>query len=144
MDYEISYIDEIDKSLFNQFKAAFPSSEWQLEHTQQFIADDHNHLLLAKTGDEVCGFVYYYILDRLDHRQKEILIYEIEVAEKCRQQGVGTSLVERIKEHAAENQISQIWVLTNESNTAAQKLYLKAGASIPNAEDKDVMFLFKV
>ena len=144
MDYEILYIDEIDENLFNAFKSAFPSSEWQLEHAQSFIADDHNHLLLAKTGDEVCGFVYYYILDRLDHRQKEILIYEIEVQEKFRQQGIGTALVERVKEHATEDQISQIWVLTNESNTAAQKLYLKAGASISNAEDKDVMFLFKV
>lgn len=144
MDYEISYIDQIDEDLFNAFKLAFPNSEWQLEHAQQFIADDHNHLLLAKSGEEVCGFVYYYILDRLDHRQKEILIYEIEVQEKFRQQGVGTGLVERIKQHATEQQISQIWVLTNKSNTAAQKLYLKAGASIPNAEDRDVMFLFKL
>ena len=56
-----------------------------------------------------------------------MFFYEIEVLEEYRNQSVGKALIEELKKMCERKNILKMFVLTNESNLAAMKLYESAG-----------------
>jgi len=109
-----------------------PSSERsddsvRAEDVGSFLSDRRNALFLANDGDAPVGYLVGYVLSRVDRAAPMVLLYEIEVAEASRRQGVGTALIDALKRHAAEVGACKIWVLTDMDNAPARALYRKAG-----------------
>ncbi|UCD19678.1 MAG: GNAT family N-acetyltransferase [candidate division WOR-3 bacterium] len=102
------------------------------EQLGKFLSYGHNYFLVALADDRPAGFALGYQLMRVDRDQDMMLLYEIVVDERNRDQGVGTFLINELKAICRENRIMKMWVLTNKSNVAATALYKKTGG----AEDK--------
>ncbi len=94
---------------------------------REFLEDPRCYLLLAVEGQRVLGSLNGYFLARPYRSEPQFLLYEIDVREDCRLQGIGRALVERFHAEARAAGAYEVWVLTDESNRAAMGLYARAG-----------------
>jgi ribosomal protein S18 acetylase RimI-like enzyme len=109
-----------------------------LEATRRFLADDANHLLLAYVDDEPAGFVSGTELTHPDQSRPELFLNELGVDEEFRGRGIGTALVAKLWEIAQGRGCRGMWVLTDDSNPSALKVYARAGGT--RLPEPQVMF----
>jgi ribosomal protein S18 acetylase RimI-like enzyme len=96
--------------------------------SHHFLNDPGHHLLIAYVDGAPAGFVSGVEMTHPD-KGTEMFLYELEVGEAHRRKGVGTALVEALKNLARERGNYGMWVLCDEDNEAANKTYRKAGGS---------------
>jgi ribosomal protein S18 acetylase RimI-like enzyme len=99
-----------------------------VEHTRLFLSDERHHLLIAREGDAVAGFVSGVEMTHPD-KGTEMFLYELAVDEPWQRQGVGASLVTALGDLARARGCYGMWVLTEEDNAAALATYTSAGGS---------------
>jgi aminoglycoside 6'-N-acetyltransferase I len=106
----------------------------------EFLADARHHLAVAIEADVVIGFasaVHYVHPDK----PPQMWINEVGVSPAHRGQGVGKRLLAALFERARELHCREAWVLTEQDNAAARRLYASAGG---HPEQDQVMFTFKL
>ena len=92
----------------------------------EFFADPRHHLAVALEAGVVVGIasaVHYLHPDK----PPELWINEVGVAPGHRGAGVGRRLVAALLDHGRALGCVQAWVLTDESNVPAQRMYAHAG-----------------
>lgn len=102
-----------------------------------FLADERHHLVVALDAGCVVGMasaVHYVHPDK----SPELWVNEVGVAESYQSQGIGQKLLEALLAHGRTLGCSEAWVLTEESNTAARRLYARAGG----VESPTLMYSF--
>ena len=109
-----------------------------LEATRRFLADDANHLLIAYVEGRPAGFVSGTELTHPDHALPELFLNELSVDEAFRGRGIGRELVAKLWELAQSRGCRGMWVLTDDGNPAALKVYAAAGGT--RLPDDPVMF----
>ena len=124
---------ELARAVVARFKSARPGSKY----ARQWLESDRHILVVALDAGAPVGWVYGYELPRVDRKETMFLLYEIDVDEVYRRRGIGTELLRRFRDLAP----GAVWLLTNESNEPAMRLYQSAGGERPN--DDDAMFRFK-
>lgn len=95
------------------------------EHVPQtaLLADERTIFLVAFEEAESVGFAFGYVLPRR-HREPEILfVYEIEVDERHRRQGIGRRLLAELIRLGG----APAFLLTEQDNDAANALYASLG-----------------
>jgi ribosomal protein S18 acetylase RimI-like enzyme len=107
-----------------------------------FFADDKNILLVAHAEKEPAGFLFAYLLDYPTSPKPLMFLYSIDVFSPHQNRGLGTALITALKDLAVGKGCSEIFVLTNESNAAANRLYQKTGGVRENKDD--VMYVYKL
>jgi len=105
----------------------------------RFLADPNHHLLIAYSGDLPAGFVSGVEVTHPD-KGTEMFLYELAVDEGHRRQGIGTALVEALRDLAREQGCYGMWVLTDDDNAAAGATYRKAGGEV---ESQPLMFSWR-
>jgi ribosomal protein S18 acetylase RimI-like enzyme len=100
----------------------------ETDAVHRFLNDPNHHLLIAYTDGEPAGFVSGVEMTHPD-KGTEMFLYELGVGEPYRRQGVGSALVEALKELAREKGCYGMWVLCDDDNAAAVKTYRKVGGS---------------
>ena len=100
-----------------------------LEATRRFLANDANHLLIAYVEGEPAGFVTATELTHPDQPAPELFLNELGVDEAYRGRWIGKELVAELWELARDRGCRGMWVLTDESNPAALKVYAAAGGT---------------
>jgi ribosomal protein S18 acetylase RimI-like enzyme len=95
--------------------------------TEEFLADPRHHLAVAldPTG-KVVGFasgVDYVHPDK----PPQLFINEVGVAPTHQGTGIGTRVLRALLAHAQAIGCAEAWVLTSPLNTAARRLYERAG-----------------
>lgn len=108
--------------------------------TVAFLADDRTATFVAFAGDEAVGFCYTNELYRRHTALRHLCVYEVGVAERFRNQGIGAALLDAVGDHARSRGITQGFVITHASDSSAMSLYAAAGG-IRTADD-DVIFAF--
>ena len=107
------------------------------ELVAEFFQDPRHHIAGAIVGETLIGFVsaVHYI-----HPDKppELWINEVSVGESHRSHGIGKRLLATMLAHGRTLGCSEAWVLTEEDNEFAQRLY----ASCDGAHRKVVYFTF--
>jgi ribosomal protein S18 acetylase RimI-like enzyme len=107
--------------------------------TVEFVVDPRHHIAAAIEGGAVVGFVsaVHYV-----HPDKpsELWINEVGVAESHRGRGIAKQLLVAMFEHAGKLGCSEAWVLTEEDNPVAQRLY----SSVGGTDRKVVYFTFPI
>jgi len=68
-----------------------------------------------------------------------LFLYSIDVAETYQRRGIGTALIEAVRKLGREQDCSESFVFTNESNLAGMQLYQSTGGKRSNPDDV-VMF----
>jgi ribosomal protein S18 acetylase RimI-like enzyme len=105
-----------------------------LDATRRFLADDGNVLLVAYVDGEPAGFVTGTELTHPDKAAPELFLNELGVDEVYRGRGIGRALVAGLWRLAQERGCRGMWVLTDDDNAAANKVYAAAGAIRIGAE----------
>jgi ribosomal protein S18 acetylase RimI-like enzyme len=98
-----------------------------LEAARRFLRNDANHLLIAFVNDEPVGFVSGTEVTHPDQSRPELFLNELGVDEAHRGRGIGKELVAMLWEIAQSRGCRGMWVLTDQSNVAAQRVYAGAG-----------------
>ena len=112
----------------------------QQDWSAEFLADGRHHLAVAVDGETVVGMasaVHYVHPDKAP----ELWINEVGVAPTHQGQGIGKRLMQVLLEHGKTLGCSEAWVLTEEDNTAARRLYASVGG---NEEDRPIYVTFKL
>ena len=107
--------------------------------TAEFLGDHRHHLAVALDIDTVVGMasgVHYVHPDK----PPQLFINEVGVAATHHGQGIARRLLELLLQRGRELECTEAWVLTDESNTAARRLY--AGASGARAPEASLMYTF--
>jgi ribosomal protein S18 acetylase RimI-like enzyme len=91
------------------------------------LSDEATIFLAAFQGDEPIGFVFGYELPRRHGTPSMLFIYEIEVEEAHRRQGIATRLMTELEQIARARGIGEAFVLTEPDNEAANVLYESLG-----------------
>ena len=98
-----------------------------------FLADPRHHLVVARSDDVVVGMASAVDYIHPD-KAPQLWINEVGVSPEYRRQGIGRRLVERLVQLATDLGCTEVWVLTDAGNAAANRLYASAGAEAPPAE----------
>lgn len=96
--------------------------------TAEFLADTRHHMAVALDGDLVVGMasaVHYVHPDK----PPELWVNEVGVAPTHQRQGIGRQLLEALFERGRELGCQEAWLGTEQTNTAARRLYASAGGS---------------
>jgi ribosomal protein S18 acetylase RimI-like enzyme len=96
------------------------------DETRRFLDDERHHLLLGYDRDRPAGFVSAVEVFHPDKRA-ELFLNEIAVVEGVRRRGVARALIEELKRIGHERGCVGMWVLTDEDNPAAMRLYRSTG-----------------
>ena len=92
----------------------------------EFLSDPRHHLAVAIEGGQVIGFasgVHYVHPDK----PSELWINEVGVSPDHQGRGAGKAVVRALLEHGKRLGCEQAWVLTDNANTAAMRLYASVG-----------------
>jgi len=108
-----------------------------LEATRRFLEDESSHLLIAYVDGQPAGFVSGTELTHPDHSQPELFLNELGVLPAYQGRGIGRALVQRLWELARRRGCRGMWVLTDDGNVAAQRLYAATGGV---RQEDQVMF----
>ncbi|MGH3913742.1 MAG: GNAT family N-acetyltransferase [Pseudonocardiaceae bacterium] len=106
--------------------------------TEQFLKDEHHHLLIAYVDDIPAGMITSVEMTHPD-KGTEMFLYELGVDELFRGRGVGQALVSALADLAHERDCFGMWTVTGQDNAAALATYGRAGG-IP--EDKQVVLVW--
>ena len=109
--------------------------QWSAE----FLADPRHHLAVAIDGGIVVGMasgVHYLHPDK----PPQLFINEVGVASSHQGRGIGRRVLDALLERGRTLGCSEAWVLTDESNSIARKLYASAGGEIDS--DPAIMYTF--
>ncbi|MET0754000.1 MAG: GNAT family N-acetyltransferase, partial [Pyrinomonadaceae bacterium] len=81
-----------------------------------------------------------YRLERLKEESFKFFIYEIDVDKNFQRKGVGTALIEYVKNTISAEKMINAFVFTSYSNEGAVEFYKSTGAKIENGDD--LMFVY--
>jgi ribosomal protein S18 acetylase RimI-like enzyme len=98
-----------------------------LDATRRFLTDETNVLLIAYEDGEPAGFVSGTELSHPDKSVPEMFLNELAVDEAFRGRGIGRALVGELWRLARSRGCRGMWVLTDDDNVAANKVYSAAG-----------------
>jgi [ribosomal protein S18]-alanine N-acetyltransferase len=97
-------------------RASFPRP-WGPQQFLKELQNEWSTLLLALDGDELCGFVLYWVV------HDELHILNVACAPARRRQGIARTLLEEVEARARKASIALLTLEVRRSNTAAQALY---------------------
>jgi aminoglycoside 6'-N-acetyltransferase I len=103
----------------------------------EFAADARHHLAIALDGGCVVGMasaVHYVHPDK----GPDLWVNEVAVAATHQGQGVGRRLLDALLEHGRTLGCREAWVLTDETNAVARRLYSHVGG----VESTAIMYTF--
>ncbi len=98
----------------------------RIEWAREFLNDPRHHLAAAIDEGVVVGFasgVHYLHPDK----PPELFVNEVGVAPSHQNRAIGTALLRALLDHAQTLGCTCAWVLTDDENAAARRMYAKAG-----------------
>ncbi|MBP7694451.1 MAG: GNAT family N-acetyltransferase [Anaerolineales bacterium] len=105
-----------------------------------FLADPRHHLAVATDNHTVVGFASGVHYLHPDKAHPEFWINEVGVAPTHQARGVGKALMQALLHRARALGCQEAWVLTDDDNVPAQRLYQSVGGV--EAPQPAVMFTF--
>jgi len=109
---------------------------------RRFFDKEDNILLVSFIDDIPCGFLYAYTLESINSVKPKMFLYSIDVFPEFQSKGIGTRMIEKLKDISKDKNCSEIFVFTNDSNNKAKRLYEKTGGNRENLDD--VMYVYDI
>lgn len=110
---DMKEIIENDNQIFN------------IEYIKSFIKDTNNYGFIGKIDNKVVAFLYGYGLLRPDGKSM-FYIHSVDVVPEYQNKGIGTKLMDYVLKYIIdEKKYYKFWVLTEDDNIRACKVYQK-------------------
>ncbi|HEX5244276.1 MAG TPA: GNAT family N-acetyltransferase [Tepidisphaeraceae bacterium] len=138
---EIKVLRKSDRNTLSNVARGVFDNAINLKSTLEFLRDPRHHMAVALENGLVVGMasaVHYVHPDKAP----ELWINEVAVAKTHRRQGVGSALVAQLLEIGRRHGCVEAWVLTEQNNRAAIRLYSSQGGK--RAPKDPVMFTFRL
>lgn len=129
---DLALLDQVAEDVFDD--ALIPAQ------AATFLADDRHHLVVARDGDWIVGFVSAVHYLHPDKAAPELWINEVGVAPSHQGQGIGKQLMAATLSLGRELGCHLAWVLTDRGNTPAMQLYQRSGGE--ETPPDSVMYTF--
>lgn len=139
MALETKMLDSSSRAMLMNVAPDVFDNDLNPQLVDEFLSDPRHHLAVSIDAGQVVGFasgVHYVHPDK----PAELWINEVGVAPSHQGRGIGKAVVRALLQHGERLGCRQAWVLTEETNTAAMKLYASAGGNAEPAPS--VMFTF--
>ena len=107
----------------------------------EFLHDDRHHLAVALDQEVIVGFASGVTYVHPD-KPLELWINEVSVASSHRNQGIGKQVIQAVFEMCRTKGCREAWVLTDQSNAAAKRLYESIGGTKDSGETIMYSFMF--
>lgn len=98
-----------------------------VDYLRNLLSSDYFIALVAIKDGAVIGGIAGYELKKFEQQRSEIYIYDLAVAKAFWRQGVATSLIEKLKQIAAERGAYVVFVQADYGDDPAVALYSKLG-----------------
>ena len=118
MDFKISKIKAVDRGIVSKFIAESWGSSISISRGKIFDTADLPGFI-CKENDKIIGLVTYNI----ENHDCEIVTLNSNMKNK----GLGTLLINEVKEVAKDNNCKRVWLITTNDNTNAIRFYQKRG-----------------
>ena|SRR5579883_282157 len=141
MELEVKRLEPQDAPLAAEVAKSFAAKDVSLLYMRRFLSNPANYLIVARAEGHLAGFLLGYALERLKEESHKMFIYEIEVAEGYRRKGVGTALINYVRDVVKREKMVSAFVLTNYSNEGAVEFYKSTGAEVENGDD--LLFVYE-
>jgi aminoglycoside 6'-N-acetyltransferase I len=138
---DICLLGPSDATVLDRLAPEVFDHDVQPDWCEDFLADPRHHLVVARVDGVVVGMASAVDYIHPD-KAPQLWINEIGVTPEPRRQGIGRRLMERLVELATELGCTEAWVLTDDANVAANRLYAAAGAEVPPA--RSLMYTFPI
>jgi ribosomal protein S18 acetylase RimI-like enzyme len=112
------------------------------EAARTLLHDPGVRYFVALVDEEPVGYAFAYVLRRRRQPERSLFLYDIEVDDRFRRQGVGRRLMEALARLAQEESATEGFVITSRSNEAARALYRAAAGTDENPDGDDVVVEF--
>ena len=113
IESDLEQIAVIEKECFSQ--------PWSFKALKEFTESAFSGILILEYEDEVAGYITY------THIFEEIQIANVAVSNLFRRKGIATSLIRKLIEYGAENNLDYITLEVRQSNIPAINLYSNNG-----------------
>ena len=101
-----------------------------LEEAEASLADARCYLLVASSQAEAVGLLSGFRFPDVECGGAMVYLYDIEVAESHRRQGIGRALVRELIELCDADDVDLIWAGTDIGNDAARRTFESTGATL--------------
>ena len=137
----IRRLGKADQQPFEQLIGLFgrvfdePGQAPDLEH----LLENPLFIVLAVLiGEEVCGGLTAYVLPSYRQPRPEVFVYDVAIAGDHQGQGLGTKLLDALKNHSRQEGLGPIWVAAHERDEGAVAFYRATGG----VEERVVHFTY--
>jgi ribosomal protein S18 acetylase RimI-like enzyme len=96
-----------------------------IDRIKTMLKKKRDYYIVAFVDNKAVGWVIGNTIERFTG--KEMLLYEIDVLSDYRRQGIATALIGYLKHMCKKKGYEEMWVLTDNENSAALKTYISAG-----------------
>jgi ribosomal protein S18 acetylase RimI-like enzyme len=137
--FEVRLLGPDDAAVLDRVAEGVFDRPVQPRWRDEFLADPRHHLVVARERDLVVGFasaVHHVHPDK----GPELWINEVGVAPSHQQRGIGRRLVTLLLAHARTLGCREAWVLTEDDNMPARRLYQASGGV--DAGQQVIMYAF--
>ncbi len=129
MDISVKRLSQGDESTLVEIVHHCKMRSISFEYAGRLLANPLNFFVVAEHKQDPVGFVWGYLLERIDRDQHQLFIYEVEVFPDARRKGVGASLMNFVAEYTKEHHLLEAFVLTDLDNSPARGLYQSTGGT---------------
>ena len=107
---------------------AFEADAWNLNHLEHFLTVPNCTARVAVAGRVVLGYVFYQM------KPYSLFIANIAVDYECRRKGIGSMLVDYLKDNLSPNKRVRMETVVRETNVEAQLFFKAQGMQAVNTK----------
>ena len=142
MNFQVLRLTNTDTSLIQNLIDDFLTVEESptLEHLTNALQDDRTYLYVAKTDQQIIAYCLVYKFPSIYSTHNLAYLYDIEVLQEFRQNGIGRALINKLKEQLTKDKVNELWLGTSTGNISGQALFSKTGAEKSNETFNDFTY----
>jgi ribosomal protein S18 acetylase RimI-like enzyme len=123
---DLQYVHYILANLIDPSNKRPPATKF--DHWENLLSDERTYLLAALQDNIAVGYTLAYRFPSLYAPENMAYLYDIEVAQPHRRQGIGRKLVDILLGHLRADGVKEVWLGTDVDNVEAHALYRATGA----------------
>ena len=100
------------------------------DETETALADDRCYMLIAEVDEDPVGLLSGYRFPDLETGGLIVYLYDIEVLESHRTEGVGSALIDELMDQCDADDVRLIWAGTDAENWPARHAFESTGGEL--------------